>query len=132
MNNIINNKLIECDRKTVFNLYPSRNGQAAKMTARKDPVVYAPKDVSPPIAPLAIEQYNKHGFVVLDDVFSSEEVSTLQQELERLRSDKRILQSNENITEPESGALSNKVVKPFCARPPRPEHICTRKNINPI
>ncbi|MGF1761685.1 hypothetical protein L4D76_28060 [Photobacterium sagamiensis] len=72
MNKIIANKLIECDCTTVFDFYSSRNGQAAKMIARKNPVVYAPKDVAPPIAPLAIEQYNKHGFVVLDDIFSPE------------------------------------------------------------
>jgi ectoine hydroxylase len=29
-------------------------------------------------------------------------------------------------------ALSNKVVQPFCAQRPRPEHICTRNNIKPI
>ncbi|HBA32561.1 MAG TPA: ectoine hydroxylase [Gammaproteobacteria bacterium] len=29
-------------------------------------------------------------------------------------------------------ALSNQVVTPFCAQPPRPEHLCARQNIEPI
>ena len=47
--------------------------------------------------------------------------------------------SNSNITpDPRSNlffvynALSNKVVQPFCSQNPRPEHLCTRSNINPI
>lgn len=47
--------------------------------------------------------------------------------------------SNGNITPfPRSNvffvynALSNRVVDPFCDQPPRPEYICSRKNIEPI
>ncbi|MFT5417695.1 MAG: ectoine hydroxylase [Gammaproteobacteria bacterium] len=29
-------------------------------------------------------------------------------------------------------ALSNKVVNPYCAKAPRPEHICSRDNIHPV
>jgi len=47
--------------------------------------------------------------------------------------------SNSNITpHPRSNvffvynAISNAVTEPFCNRPPRPEYICTRRNIRPI
>lgn len=87
------------NQMTEFDFYPSRNGEKETIIPRKDPVVYAAKGVIPPITPLVIEQYEKQGFVVLDDIFSPEEICLLQQESERLRADEIIQQSNETITE---------------------------------
>jgi ectoine hydroxylase len=85
--------------------YPSRAGRAASLIARVDPVVYAPGS-SQQLAHLTahqIVQYEREGFLVLHDVFSTEEVQCFKDELERLSSDKSLLAGNEVITEPGSG-----------------------------
>jgi ectoine hydroxylase len=86
-------------------LYLSRNGQDGKLIERQDPIVYASKEQRPPVQPALINTYNEQGFVVLEDVFSPDEVSAFQQELERLKADQKILQSGEVITEPNSNDL---------------------------
>jgi len=85
--------------------YASRDGQKAKLVDRQDPVVYATTEQKPPIDQSFIDTYNKQGFIVLDDVFSPDEVSAYQQELERLRADPEIQQSGEIISEPSSDDL---------------------------
>jgi ectoine hydroxylase len=67
--------------------YASRDGQKAKLVNRQDPVVYANEEQQPPIDQALISSYNEQGFVVLDNVFSPDEVATFQQDLERLRVD---------------------------------------------
>ncbi|MFT5421403.1 MAG: ectoine hydroxylase [Candidatus Endobugula sp.] len=85
-----------------FDAYPSRNGQKAKLRSRLDPVVYASNEGESPVGRDVINRYNEQGFVVLKDVFTRKEVTTYQQELERLRADPLIQASAETITEPHS------------------------------
>lgn len=85
--------------------YPSRNGKNATLVSRHDPVVYASKETVPPIDQSFIDAYNEHGFVVLEEVFTPDEVSIFQQELERLRTDPKVQQSAEVISEPSSNDL---------------------------
>lgn len=101
MNDVVDD-LIENHRSTGVDSYPSRNGQVDKLISREDPVVYASKGAEAPIDSRLVEQYQKQGFLVLDDVFTEDEVRTFQQEQERLRSDERIQKSSETITEPGS------------------------------
>ena len=86
-------------------LYPSRNGQNAKIVDRQDPVVYAPKDQPPPVDQSYIDTYKEQGFVVLDEVFTPDEVATFQQELERLNAAMKVKQTVELITESNSNDL---------------------------
>lgn len=87
--------------------YPSRAGRAASLEPRLDPVVYAP--VSPGLAthlsPEQVAQYGRDGYLVLHDVFSSEEVQCFKDELERLRQDAGLAGSDEVISEPGSGDI---------------------------
>jgi ectoine hydroxylase len=85
--------------------YPSRKGENAKLASRHDPVVYASKEAVPPIDQSFIDAYSEHGFVVLEEVFTPDEVAMFQQELERLRTDPKIQQSAEVISEPNSNDL---------------------------
>jgi ectoine hydroxylase len=85
--------------------YSSRNGQNAKLISRQDPIVYASKEQPPPVDRPLINTYNEQGFVVLDNVFTPDEVSTFKQELERLRTDPKIQQSGEVIIEQNSNDL---------------------------
>lgn len=90
---------------SVADAYPSRNGQNAKLIGRQDPIVYASKEQAPPIDQSFINAYNEQGFVVLDEVFTPDEVSVFQKELEHLRVDEQIQLSGEVITEPNSNDL---------------------------
>lgn len=85
--------------------YPSRNGQAARIVRRQDPVVYAPDLAGGPIEANLVAQYRDQGFLILDDVFSMAEVAELQQELDRLRHSARVASSEETIRESGSGEL---------------------------
>lgn len=85
--------------------YPSRNGQAAQIIPRQDPVVYATDLAGGPIDANQVAQYRDKGFLILNDVFSMAEVAELQQELERLRRSSRVASAEEAICEPGSGEL---------------------------
>lgn len=65
--------------------YPSRNGQPSRLIARQDPVVYAPRSEPAPIDTALVDSYEKNGFVILDDVFTPQEIRRFQDELDRLR-----------------------------------------------
>ena len=86
-------------------VYASRNGQNARLVGRRDPVVHASKEQAPPVDRSFINTYNEQGFVVLNDVFTPDEVSTFQQELERLRAAQKSQQSGDVITEPNSNEV---------------------------
>lgn len=79
--------------------YPSRSGQRAKLVDRQDPTVYASTETRPPIDQTLIDSYDEQGFVILDNVFTAEEIDSFQQELDRLRSDPQVKESSETITE---------------------------------
>ena len=84
-------------------LYPSRKGLPRQFIERKDPVVYAAKSKIAPVAQSLIDHYEEHGFVVLDDVFTNEEINRFQGELDRLMVDPEIRKAGETISELGSG-----------------------------
>lgn len=85
--------------------YPSRGCAPELILPRRDPVIYADDPGAGPIDAAQVEQYRERGFMVLDGVFDGAEIGRLQQELEALSGDSEVLQSEEAITEPDSGAL---------------------------
>ncbi|MFN3315013.1 MAG: phytanoyl-CoA dioxygenase family protein, partial [Hyphomonas sp.] len=66
-------------------LYPSRLKSAPEWLQRRDPVVSGFPGAKPPVAAGLIEAYARDGYVVLDDVFSPEEVRALLAEADALR-----------------------------------------------
>ena len=105
MNEVVSDQSREKILTNEIDVYPSRNGQPAKLTDRQDPTVYAAKETCPPIDQSLIDSYDKQGFVVLDNVFTLEEVDSFQKELERLRKDPQVKESGETITEPSSNDI---------------------------
>ncbi len=81
-------------------IYPSRCGIKAALVERQDPVVYASSSEEGPIDRSLVKQYDRQGFLVLENVFSATEVAYLRRELNHLRNDERIKTSQEAITEP--------------------------------
>lgn len=93
------------ESKTPQDCYPSRGTLTAQLGKRLDPVIYAAKATPAPIEQGLLKQYEESGFLLLEDVFSEQEVSGFQQELDRLRNDKEIETSGETITEPGGGDI---------------------------
>ena len=102
INEVVSNQRSEPLLMAEPDIYPSRSGQRAILKDRQDPVVYADKEMRPPIDQSLVDRYEKQGFVILDEVFTPQEVDSFQQELERLRTDPKIKNSGEVITEQSS------------------------------
>ena len=85
--------------------HPSRGGRAASLRPRVDPVVYAPEseELLERLSAEQVAQYERDGFLVLHNVFNDEEVQCFRDELERLRNDEELRNSDGVITEPGSG-----------------------------
>lgn len=83
--------------------YASRDGRSAQLIARKDPVVYNRDWSQAPIEQHHIQHYQQHGYMVLDDVFSSQEIERFNAELLQLRSSDSVKRARETITEYSSG-----------------------------
>ena len=70
---------------TEQDLYPSRQKQRPEWLERRDPVVHGQPGQEPPVDRDLIDQFVRDGFVVLEDVFSPEEVKALTREANALR-----------------------------------------------
>ena len=70
---------------TEQDLYPSRQKPKPEWLDRRDPVVHGQAGQEPPVDRELIEQFVRDGFVVLEDVFSPEEVKALSREANALR-----------------------------------------------
>lgn len=58
--------------------YPSRSSTHAAILPRVDPVVYSHVDASAPLSKEQIHRYDTQGFLVLENIFSPQEVRALQ------------------------------------------------------
>lgn len=83
-------------------LYPSRLYVTPSIQTRFDPVVYGTRNQSA-ISHTQLEFYAKNGYLLIESFYSDEEVRVLQNELDRLSRNKKILQYEQAITEKETG-----------------------------
>jgi ectoine hydroxylase len=89
--------------KLAIDRYPSRIGQQASLSERQDEVVYSPSKEESPIAYELINQYREQGYLMLDTLFSADEINSFQKAAQHMLKDERLKQQNEVITEPGSG-----------------------------
>lgn len=80
--------------------YPSRQGAEPSALPRLDPVVYSDWTDHAPISREQAQQFDEYGYIVMRDLFSAEEVATLQQSATRLLSDPGSLSPETVISEP--------------------------------
>lgn len=88
-----------------MDIYPSRSGQDAGLLERVDPVVYADVTANGPLTERQVGDYQRNGYLVIDDLFEAPEVGFLLQELERLQSECKGRDLESVIVEPRSNAL---------------------------
>eukprot|EP00873_Tetraselmis_striata_P032132 jgi/Tetstr1/452396/TSEL_039432.t1 len=84
--------------------YPTRLAEE-NWLERKDPVFWGNWTPQAPLTRAQTEEFDKNGFLVLNNVFSPAEVAKLQAESRRLRSGEAGLNSDNVVTEPDSDAV---------------------------
>lgn len=80
-------------------IYPSRITPEAQMLPRLDPVVHGVWNENAPLTRQQAEQFDRNGFLVLEDVFSADEVAFLQKQSKELLSGPDGLNPETIITE---------------------------------
>jgi len=90
---------------SMSDLYVSRTDRDAAIIARQDPVVYEEGAFADALAPEQLEAYRKDGVLLLPNLFSEDEIATLNNELERLCTDPSIASREEAIREPDSDEI---------------------------
>ena len=82
-------------------LYPTR-GATEVATPRMDPVVWSEPGTPGPIEAAVLAEYERDGFLVVDQLITPEEVDDYRRELERLTTDPGIRADERSIVEPKS------------------------------
>ncbi|CAM8672411.1 MULTISPECIES: ectoine hydroxylase [Sphingobium] len=83
-------------------LYPSRHDSVAEFLPRLDPVVHSDWHQDSPITREQAERFERDGYLVLEDMFSDNEVMFLQNEAGKLLGDPDALEAETVIAEPGS------------------------------
>ncbi|MBW1602849.1 ectoine hydroxylase [Streptomyces sp. JJ66] len=87
--------------RIITDLYPTRGATEAAVP-RQDPVVWSDPDVTGPITAGHLADYERDGFLAVDQLITPDEVSVYRGELERLISDPEIRRDERSIVEPQS------------------------------
>ncbi|AEC20080.1 putative L-proline 4-hydroxylase [Pusillimonas sp. T7-7] len=85
--------------------YASRTDRTSAIIARRDPVVYEGGTYADALASEQVASYERNGFLMLENVFSDDEVQGLLDEVKRMSADPDIVKLDEAITEPGSDAV---------------------------
>ncbi len=80
-------------------MYPSRRAGEPELLPRRDPVAYRPWEADAPLTSEQVAQFDRDGYLVLENVFEAAELDALQDETRRLLADPSSLDQNTVITE---------------------------------
>lgn len=92
-------------QQTVKDIYSTRTASHPRRMARKDAVIWGPDADPRSQAPGLVDQFDRDGFVVLEDVFSPQEVERMRGTACELRDYPGSLADETLIREPGSGAV---------------------------
>ncbi|AXF56597.1 ectoine hydroxylase [Salicibibacter kimchii] len=81
--------------------YPSRVGSNAKLMKREDPVIHNRGKFDGPLNASDLDSYEDNGFLMLDDVFSEDEVDIMADQLKQTLENAKGEKSDTVVTEPE-------------------------------
>lgn len=85
--------------------YPSRRAAAAETRPRLDPVVHSDWSNDAPISARQAAAFDRDGYMLLESIFSDEEVAFLQRAAGSLLADPEALDSDTIVTEPQSDEI---------------------------
>src|SRR3546814_20920133 len=83
-------------------LYPSRHAAEAEMRPRQDPVVHSEWTADAPISARQAAQFDRDGYIVLEDIFTADEVAFLQKAAGTLLADPAAPADETSVTEQQS------------------------------
>lgn len=86
--------------KPMQDLYPSRHAAQPERLPRLDPVVHGTWSASAPLSQEQAARFDTDGFIVLDGLFTAEEVALLQAETNQLLADPSSLDPDTVVREP--------------------------------
>jgi ectoine hydroxylase len=86
-------------------LYPSRRAPEAEMLPRHDPVVHSDWSNDAPISARQAAQFDRDGYMILEGIFSSEEVAYLQKAAGHLLADPASLDAETIVSEPQGNGI---------------------------
>ena len=86
-------------------IYQTRLSTKAALVKRQDPVIHSRDWNKSPVDHSVVESFERDGFVVLEDVFSPEEVKRMRFTANQMREFPRSLADETVISEPDSGAV---------------------------
>jgi len=82
--------------------YPSRQHDTPRILERVDPVVHAADRSAGPLAINQVNGYERDGFLIVDSLFSEDELDVMREELARLRAEADAARGDDLIREPGS------------------------------
>ena len=86
-------------------IYPSRHATEPEMRPRRDPVVHNEWSNDAPISVQQAARFDRDGYIVLEDLFSHDEVAFLQRAAGDLLADPTSLDDDTVVTEPQSNEI---------------------------
>src|SRR4051812_12373248 len=86
---------------TVTDLYPTR-GPIEVATPRVDPVVWSDPGAEGPMQPSELSDFDRDGFLAIDQLITPDEVAVYRAELDRLIIDPDVRADERSIIEPKS------------------------------
>ncbi|MEQ9316286.1 MAG: ectoine hydroxylase [Henriciella sp.] len=92
-------------QQTREDIYATRKAQAPRLRERHEPVVRTSQSSRAPISRAKLEEFDRNGFIVLEDVFSPEEVERMRATANEVREYPDSLADDTVISEPDSGAV---------------------------
>lgn len=86
-------------------LYPSRYASTPELRPRIDPVLHGHWDENAPISAQQAKQFDQDGYIILEDIFSPDEVAYLQAAAHQLLASPTLLDAETIVTEPQSDEI---------------------------
>ena len=86
-------------------IYPSRLAGEPELLPRQDPVAYGNWQADAPLSKEQVEHFDRHGYLVLEDIFDECELDLLQDDTRRLLADPSALATETMIAEPGSNEV---------------------------
>lgn len=85
--------------------YPSRIRREPDWQDRQDPVVYSGNLEDAPVHTELIRRFERDGYLVMPQLFNSEEIAVFRRELDRIREAPEVKSSEKTVMEPESRSV---------------------------
>jgi ectoine hydroxylase len=92
-------------RENIEDLYPTRSAEDESWSERHDPVVWSDWNAAAPLTRAQADAFERDGYIMLENIFSSGELAILRNELDAIRGGGKRLTPDSVITEPGSDEI---------------------------